>query len=62
MVGEKKHKSTAKLLLLGVQLFTESNTKLLAHALQGLEVLLVLVLVLNLGLDACGCKSISPCS
>lgn len=45
--------SGANLLLLGVQLFPESNTQLLAQTLEGLKVLLVLVLTLDLGLDAC---------
>jgi hypothetical protein len=45
--------SDANLLLLGVQLFPESNAQLLAQTLELLEVLLVLLLVLDLGLDAC---------
>jgi hypothetical protein len=43
--------SDANLLLLGVQLFPESNAQLLAQTLELLEVLLVLVLALDLGLD-----------
>jgi hypothetical protein len=39
------------LLLVGVELFTESNAELLAETLECLEVLLVLVLSLDLGLD-----------
>ena len=39
------------LLLAGVELFTESNAEFLAETLEGLEVLLVLVLGLDLGLD-----------
>ena len=45
--------SDANLLLLGVQLLPESNAQLLAKTLELLEVLLVLFLVLDLGLDAC---------
>lgn len=41
------------LLLAGVELFPESNAELLAEGVEGLEVLLVLLLVLDLGLDAC---------
>lgn len=44
--------SDADLLLLGVQLFPESNAQLLAQTLELLEVLLVLLLVLDLCLDA----------
>lgn len=44
--------SDANLLLLGVQLFPESNAQLLAQTLELLEVLLVLVGALDLGLDA----------
>lgn len=44
--------SDAGLLLLGVQLFPESNAQLLAQTLELLEILLVLVLALDLGLDA----------
>lgn len=50
---QKEQFQDANLLLLGVELFPESDAKLLAQALEGLEVLLVLVLVLDLGLDAC---------
>lgn len=39
------------LLLLGVQLFPESNTQFLTETIKALEVLFVLLLVLNLGLD-----------
>lgn len=39
------------LLLAGVELFTESNAEFLAETLEGLKVLLVLVLGLDLGLD-----------
>lgn len=42
----------ANLLLLGVELFPESDTQLLAQTIELLKVLLVLFLVLNLGLDA----------
>lgn len=59
MGGKERNKSTANLLLLGVQLFPEGNAKLLAQALESLEVLLVLVLVLDLGLDACERKLVS---
>lgn len=41
------------LLLLGVQLFPESDTQFLTETVKALDVLLVLVLVLNLGLDTC---------
>ena len=41
------------LLLAGVELFPERNAELLAEGVEGLEVLLVLLLVLDLGLDAC---------
>ena len=40
-------------LLLGVELLTEGDAKLLAQTLEGLEVLLVLLGVLDLGLDTC---------
>jgi hypothetical protein len=54
--GEKMAKTKEidgmHLLLLRVQLFPKSDTKFLAHTLQRLEVLLVLFLVLDLGLDA----------
>lgn len=47
---------SANLLLLGVQLLAEGNAQLLAEALESLNVLLVLLLGLDLGLDACcGC-------
>ena len=61
MGGKERNKSTPNLLLLGVQLFPEGNAKLLAQALESLEVLLVLVLVLDLGLDACERKLVSWC-
>ena len=41
------------LFLVGVELLPQRNTELLAQTLQALEVLLVLVLSLNLGLDTC---------
>jgi hypothetical protein len=41
------------LFLVGVELLPQSNTELLAQTLQAFEVLLVLVLSLNLGLDTC---------
>ncbi|BAE61448.1 unnamed protein product [Aspergillus oryzae RIB40] len=46
------------LLLAGVELFTESNAEFLAETLEGLKVLLVLVLGLDLGLDT---YSDEPC-
>lgn len=44
---------TRCLCLFRVELLAESNAQLLAKTLEGLEILLVLVLVLNLGLDTC---------
>lgn len=52
MVGQNG-RNRYNLLLLGVELLSEGNTKLLAETLKGLEVLLVLVGVLDLSLDAC---------
>lgn len=46
------------LLLAGVELFTESNAEFLAETLEGLKILLVLVLGLDLGLDT---YSNEPC-
>ena len=63
MAGDVRHnKSDANLLLLRIKLFPESDTQLLAQTLKLLEVLLVLFLVLNLGLDTCykESQSISP--
>ena len=42
--------------LLGVELLPESDTELLAQSLEVLEVLLVLFLGLDLGLDTCFCR------
>lgn len=53
MVWERSEREHVTCLLLaGVELFPESNAKLLAERVEGLEVLLVLLLVLDLGLDA----------
>lgn len=41
------------LLLLRVELFPESNTQFLTETVKALEILLVLILVLDLGLDTC---------
>lgn len=46
----------SRLLLLGVQVFLEDDSEFLAEGLELVEVLLVLALVLNLGLDSCGAK------
>ena len=45
-----------RLLLLGVQVLLKDDSELLAERLELVEVLLVLALVLNLGLDSCGGK------
>lgn len=45
---------------LRIQVFLQSDTKLLPEWLELLEVLLVLALVLNLGLDTCMYVSIAP--
>lgn len=53
MVWERSEREHVTCLLLaGVELFPESNAELLAERVEGLEVLLVLLLVLDLGLDA----------
>lgn len=54
--GKQKIAESANLLVFGVQLLAESNAELLAETLESLNVLLVLLLGLDLGLDACcGC-------
>lgn len=53
-VNSERHASFLcffSLLLLGVQLFPESNTQFLTETIKVLEVLFILLLVLNLGLD-----------
>ena len=47
-----------RLLLLGVQVLLKDDSELLAERLELVEVLLVLALVLNLGLDSCGGKGV----
>jgi hypothetical protein len=42
-----------RLFLLGVEFLPQGDAQLLAETLEGFEVLLVLILVLDLGLDAC---------
>lgn len=47
-------KNERNLLLLGVKVLLQGNAELLTEGLQLLEVLLVLALGVDLGLDACG--------
>lgn len=51
-MAKTKETDGMRLLLLRVKLFPKSDAEFLAHTLQRLEVLLVLFLVLDLGLDA----------
>lgn len=49
------------LLLLRVELFPESNTQFLTETVEALEILLVLLLVLDLGLDTCWKQTKKDC-
>lgn len=56
--GSNTLRPSHRLLLLGVQLLLQRHTELFPEGLELLEVLLVLALVLDLGLDTCG-KSVT---
>jgi hypothetical protein len=49
----REGRAEATLLLIGIQLLAQGDTELLSQTVHVLQILLVLILVLDLGLDAC---------
>lgn len=50
------HRLASRLFLTRVKLLPERNAEFLAETLKGVEILLVLIWVLDLGLDSCFLK------